>query len=118
MCNICEIVKAAFAGAKAEPYLNCLPVHALLSALLKQGRLEIYAGDCRFDEMRDVLEKETHFTVCFYFKCPECGEFYFFGECIRGTPIFKVIDDIGKVNIDSMIWDREGTYFQKERNNG
>lgn len=99
MCNNCEIVKTAFEGAKTEPHLNYLPVHAML----KQVRLEVYAGDCRFDEMTDILKKEAHYTVCFYLKCPECGIFYLFGACVRGEPIFKNVSDITTVDIEKML---------------
>lgn len=118
MCNNCDIVKAAFTGAKKEPHLNYLPVHAMLSAMLKQRRLELYAGDCPFDKMTEILESETHYTVCFYLKCTECAAYYFFGACIRGAPVYKVIDDISTVDLDKQLWGREGTYFRKEHNNG
>lgn len=115
MCTNCEIVKTAFAGAASEPHLNYLPIHALLSTMLKQNRLEVYAGDCPFDEMTEVLEGEEHYTVCFYFKCPECDTFYFFGACIRGVPIYKVINDISAEKLGKMLWGTEGTWFSEER---
>ena len=118
MCNKCDLVKAAFAGAKNEPHLNYLPVHAMLSALLKQHRLELYAGDCPFDKMTEVLESEAHYTVCSYLKCTECDTFYFFGACIRGAPIYKVIDDISAKELGKMLWGTEGTYFRREHDNG
>lgn len=111
MCTNCEILKAAFAGAKSEPHLNYLPIHSLIMAMLKQRRLELYAGDCPFDKMTEILESETHYTVCFYFKCPECDTFYFFGACIRGEPIYKVINDISAEEPGKMLWGTEGTWF-------
>lgn len=112
MCDNCKIVKAAFEGAKNQPHLNYPPLHAMLSEMLKQRRLELYAGDCPFDEMTEVLEKETHYTVCSYLRCSECGTFFFFGACIRGEPKFKEISDITAENIDKMLWGREGEHFK------
>lgn len=112
MCDNCEIVKAAFEGAKAQPHLNYPPLHAMLSEMLKQRRLELYAGDCSFDRMTEVLEKETHYTVCFYLRCSECGKIYFFGACVQGEPKFEEISDITAVDIDKMLWGREGEHFK------
>lgn len=112
MCDNCEIVKAAFEGAKAQPHLNYPPLYAMLSEMLKERRLELYAGDCSFDRMTEVLEKETHYTVCFYLRCSECGKIYFFGACVRGEPKFEEISDITAENIDKMLWGREGEHFK------
>lgn len=112
MCDNCEIVKAAFEGAKAQPHLNYPPLYAMLSEMLKQRRLELYAGDCSFDRMTEVLEKETLYTVCFYLRCSECGKIYFFGACVRGEPKFEEISDITAVDIDKMLWGREGEHFK------
>lgn len=112
MCDNCEIVKAAFKGAKTQPHLNYLPLHAMLSAMLKQRRLELYAGDCPFDKIPEVLDKETHYTVCSYLRCSECGTTYFFGACIRGEPKFEETNDITAENIDKMLWGKEGEHFK------
>lgn len=111
MCNNCKIVKSTFEGAKSNPHENLYPVYNLLSALVRTGRLIIYAGDCPFENMLQTLQEEKHFTVCFYLQCPQCEEIYFFGACIRGTPIYKRIVNISKENISNLIWGSEGTYF-------
>lgn len=79
---------------------------------MKRKQLAIYAGDCPFDEMLKVLAEEKHYTTCFYLRCSECGKIYFFGACIRGTPIYKHIEDIKK-KIDNIIWGNEGIYSKK-----
>ena len=113
MCKNCDIVDSSFKGANSNPHLNLAPIHSLLSVLVKRKQLEIYAGDCPFDDMLEVLEEEKHYTVCFYLRCSECGKIYFFGACIRGTPIYKYIEDIKKEKIDNMIWGNEGVYYKK-----
>lgn len=111
MCNNCKIVESTFEGAKSNPHRNLCPVYNLLSDLVRTGRLIIYAGDCPFENMMQILDEEKHYTVCFYLQCPQCGEIYFFGACIRGTPIYKRIDNIFQENIGNLIWGTEGTYF-------
>lgn len=112
MCKNCDVVNAVFDGAKSNPHRNLIPVHSLLHELIRAERLEVYAGDCPFENMPKVLSEEKHYTVCFYFKCPDCGEVYFLGACIRGTPVYKKIENLAEENIDNMIRGSEGTYFK------
>ena len=93
MCKNCDIVDSSFKGAYSNPHLNLAPIHSLLSVLVKRKQLEIYAGDCPFDDMLEVLEEEN--------------------GCIRGTPIYKYVEDIKKEKIDNMIWGNKGVYYQK-----
>jgi len=111
MCKNCDIVDSSFKGACSNPHFNLTPLHSLLSVLVENSRLEIYAGDCVFDDMLEVLCKEEHYTVSFYLRCSQCGKIYFFGACIRGTPIYKYIKDIKKENIDNVVWGKMGVYY-------
>lgn len=112
LCGNCDIVNKTFLGATTNPHRNLVPVYHLLAAVVAEKRLEIYAGDCSFEEMLEVLDEEKHYTVCFYLRCPQCGEMFFFGACIRGTPIYRQIENVGKENIDNLIWGKEGIYFR------
>lgn len=111
-CENCGIADSCLKGAASNPYMNLEPVHALLSSLLEEKRLELYAGDCPFEDMMKVLSAEEHFTVCFYLRCPKCGEIYFFGACIRGMPVYKKADDLTDEEIRNLLWGKEGSYFQ------
>ena len=113
MCKNCDIVDSSFKGASSNPHFNLAPIHSLLSVLVKRKQLEIYAGDCPFDDMLEVLEEEKHDTVCFYLRCSKCGKIYFLGAYIRGTPIYKYVEDIKKEKIDNMIWGNKGVYYKK-----
>jgi len=112
MCKNCDIVDSCFTGAKSNPHLNLVPVYSLLSVLVKRKQLEIYAGDCPFEDMMNVLNEEKHYTVCFYLKCSKCGRIYFLGTCIRGKPVYRAVDNIAEERIDNLIWGKEGTYFK------
>lgn len=113
MCKNCSIVEYSFEGAKSNPNFNLEPIHNLLSVLVKRNRLEIYAGDCPFDDMMKVLYAEERYTVRFYLRCPECGKIYLFGACIRGNAIYKCVEDISKEKIDNRIWGNKGIYYKK-----
>lgn len=114
MCKNCDIINHTFQGAASNPHQNLFPVYTMLLTLKQSNRIEVYAGDCAFEDMMQVLGEETHYTVCFYLRCPDCDTYYFLGACIRGTPIYKVIDDISQEKIEHLIWGREGVYFEQK----
>lgn len=112
MCKNCDIVNSSFKKAVSNPHGNFIPVYNFLSVLVAKKQLEIYAGDCPFEEMLTILDEEKHYTVCFYLRCPKCKRIYFFGACIRGTPVYKRIENIKQEKIDNLILGKEGIYFQ------
>lgn len=74
--------------------------------------IELYAGDCKLSETINVLYEEKHYTVCHYFKCNECEQMFFIGACIRGTPIYKQINNIMEEKVEKLLWGKEGTKFE------
>lgn len=112
MCNNCKVIEKLFDAANSNPHLNYMPVYFFLQELLRQKRIEIYAGDCPFENALEVLNSEVHYTVCFYLRCIKCDDIYFFGACIRGKPVYKKINNIYAEKIENMIWGREGIYFE------
>lgn len=38
---------------------------------------------------------------------------YFFGTCIRGTPIYRKVENIKQEEINKIIWGTEGIYFKR-----
>ena len=114
-CDCCGLIESTFACANAAPHLNYYPVLTMLESLEKQRRIELYAADCKLSDAVEVLNSEQHYTVCHYFKCTRCGQLFFLGACVRGTPKFKKIDDIKSINFSNMIWGNIGTrYFQQK----
>lgn len=112
MCEYCNIVKHMSEDYELDLDANPMKVYSLLNGLVNNGRLTIYAGDCGFDEWGEVLDSEQHFSVCFYLKCPTCGEIYFFGTCIRGTPKLRVADSADLERIENLVWGRKGEFFE------
>lgn len=113
MCSNCKIVEVLFDSAASEPRLNYVPVYRFIKELIKQKRIDIYAGDCPFEDALKVLGGEKHYTVSFYLECTRCYSIFFYGACIRGNPIYKKVENINKEKIDSLLWGREGLYFKK-----
>lgn len=86
-----------------------------LIELERQGRMELFAGDCPLKDTGAVLDAEQHYTVCHYVRCRRCGALYFAGACVRGTSVFRQVSDIQKENLSTRLWGRCGTRFsQKE----
>lgn len=111
MCINCEIIAKSFLKRKKDADKHYAPLHRMLSEMLEQGKITLYAGDCRFEDAIAELDTEMHFTVCFYLRCKACGEIYFFGNCIRGAPVYRIVPDITKENLENRLWGREGEYF-------
>lgn len=115
MCGNCGIIAALFDAAGQEPHSNFMPVVRFLEAMESQGRVELYAGDCPLPETLDVLDAEMHFTLCQYLRCTQCGQFFFLGACVRGTPKFKIIERIERENLDNLLWGRVGAKYHNNR---
>lgn len=113
MCKNCKIIEDVFESASSNAHYNLVPVYKMLEAMLQQKRISIYAGDCKFEDMLTELNKEQHFTVCFYLECVECYGMYFLGTCVRGVPKYKKVDNINQEKIDNILWGKEGTYFEE-----
>ena len=111
MCNNCSILRAAFQSAPNHDR-NYFPILEMVKVLEEHKRVELYAGDCLLSEVYDILDKEEHYTVCHYLKCIQCGQIYFFGACIRGAPVYKVVTEIGQEKVSNRLWGRRGTLYE------
>ncbi len=111
MCNNCNIIKTLFHSAKENPHENYIPVLRFLEGMETEKRIELFAGDSLLRYSLEVLNSEKHFTVCHYLKCPQCGQIHFLGACIRGIPLYKVIDNIDNEKLDNLIWGNVGTKY-------
>jgi len=113
MCCYCDIIERSLPKSPKNIVKSDIPLHRMLSELLEQGILTLYAGDCRFEDAVQVLNTERYYSVCFYLKCKYCGEIYFWGNCIRGPEKFRTVTDIAEENLEMMLWGREGEYFSR-----
>ena len=113
LCDKCYILTELFKAAESNSHQNYIPTLSFINEMIKQGRIELYAGDCPIEEVKKNLNDETHYTICHYFMCKGCNHYYFIGACIRGTPVYKTIDSIKNVNFDNMLWGRYGALYYK-----
>ena len=119
ICSTCEFIQDVFEAAKKDAHYTYGPVVMLLREMEQQQRIELFAGDCPIDEISSHLNAEIHFTVRHYFKCTSherhYGERYFYiGACIRGAPIFNILDNLAGENLTTSLWGKIGTLFQKK----
>lgn len=82
----------------------------MLMELEEKGMIELLAGDCPLKDAGAELEAERHYTVCHYLRCRTCGTVYFVGACIRGTPVYRQVEDLARENIDNRLWGRCGRH--------
>jgi hypothetical protein len=113
MCQQCSVLKKLFEAAGSNSHYNYIPTLAFINEMVKQGRLELYAGDCPIEDVKEHLFKELHYTICHYFKCKSCNIYFFIGACIRGAPIYRIMKDINSENIDKLLWGKYGILFKQ-----
>ena len=119
ICKTCEFIRDVFEAAKKDAHHTYGPVIMLLKEMEEQKRIELFAGDCPIDETSRHLNEEIHFTVRHYFKCTSherhYGERYFFiGACVRGAPMFKILDSLAGENLANVLWGKTGVLFEKK----
>jgi len=118
VCDKCSEIILVFEKYKAKKeYGNMIKeVCKLIVSKIEQNEMEIYAADCPIEKIMETVEKEEHYTICTYLKCLKCKNYYFFGICIRGEPVYKKIENINSEKIDSLICGKYGSYFEKNVN--
>lgn len=106
MCDKCSEISLVFEKYKAKKdYENVIKeVCRLIMLRIDKNEMEIYAADCLIEKIMEIVEKEEHYTICTYLKCLNCKNYYFFGICIRGEPVYKKVENINKEEIDRLIW--------------
>ncbi len=113
-CPSCAILVQRLEEARRDPHKQYDPIIQLLMGMEANGTIELFAGDCPLKDTDEVLCAERHYTVCHYLRCRTCGAIYFVGACIRGTPVYRRVDDLQKENVSFRLWGRCGRYFANE----
>jgi hypothetical protein len=117
MCKKCDVLKELFKAVNSNSHENYIPTLAFMKEMENQGRVSLLAGDCHLEEVEKLLYEETHYTICHYFECNSCNQYFFIGACIRGTPTYKTMKSLSNVNFDNMLWGHIGTMFEKTKGN-
>ncbi len=113
-CTECCDVLKAFEEAKKAPLHSWRSVYGLLLERVCANKLEVYASDCDFDKALDEIAKEVHFAYYFYLRCHKCGEIYYMGICVRGTPVFKTSEEFSENQIERTVKSGIGTFFNNK----
>lgn len=114
-CELCAGIRAAFENAQKDAHRQYRPTLEMLGKLEQQGCAELVAGDCPVNQAGAELNSEQHYTVCHYFRCTACGRYYFIGACIRGVPVYKVLDSLQDEKPENLLWGRYGTLFEEKK---
>ena len=112
MCENCYVLKELFEAAESNSHQNYIPTLACINVLLNQGVIELFAGDCPLEEVEKHLCDEIHYTVCHYFRCKNCSQYFFIGACVRGTPIYKTLVNLKNENLENMLWGCYGVLYE------
>lgn len=111
ICPSCGPLAAQMEEKNGSPNRRYDRLLQELMELERRGDMELFAGDCPLEETGAALDAEQHYTVCHYMRCRSCGALYFVGACIRGKPVFRRVEDIGKENLNFRLWGRCGTFY-------
>ena len=65
-CPACSKFHKLLAAKIREPWKKYDQAMATARALVDQGILELFAGDCPLEDADGVLASEQHLTVCHY----------------------------------------------------
>lgn len=114
-CLSCGLLMTQMKETSSDSYRQYNLILQILIELERKGEMDLFAGDCPLEDTDAVLNAEQHYTVCHYLRCRRCGALYFLGACIRGTPVFRQVEDIGKENLSTRLWGRCGTYFSQKK---
>ena len=116
-CPSCALLAAQMKKASGRSYRQYDQILQKLMELEQQGKMELFAGDCPLEDTDTILGAEQHYTVCQYMRCRSCGAIYFIGACIRGTPVYRKVENLRAENLDTKLWGRYGTYFSEVQSN-
>lgn len=96
-CSGCGAVVAAMpVGNERNGPIDGLGTLRNVIHAVDAGGMAVLRGDCPLNEMEALVLAETKYTVVQYLHCNRCGNTIFFGLCLRGRPIYKVVpaDDV------------------------
>ena len=71
MCKNCGIVSSAFQAAQAEHFAA---LHAMLNTMVKNGQLQLLAGDCPLEDMPMCCVRKNITRCAFIWSVPPAGK--------------------------------------------
>lgn len=91
-CDNCSDIQKKMLSAKLDPHKLLSTTYTLLKEEYSEGKIVLCISDNNFENLMDEVAEEKQYTYNTYLKCPKCNKYYYLGICIRGTPIYKIMD--------------------------
>ncbi|MET0812047.1 MAG: hypothetical protein ABWY03_03260 [Microbacterium sp.] len=90
----CEVCDTALVHDDGKPPhdIDIARTSAALQERVDSGLMHYVRGDVPLEDMLPLAESDLKFSIVSYLMCGDCGRMRFWGLCIRGAPIFKVVE--------------------------
>lgn len=91
---ICETCDSAIVYSDGAPPHN-IAIKATIDRLVSRvdaGLMRFLRGDVPLQDMLDLADSELRYTIVSFLRCESCRRTRFWGLCIRGAPIYSVVD--------------------------
>ncbi|MBQ8728655.1 MAG: hypothetical protein IJY83_09260 [Oscillospiraceae bacterium] len=98
VCEHCKKLKDIMEVAETKPHEYLRIVYDQMYEMYKNKNLKLYFSDCSFEHFFKELCEEKHYTYDIYMQCCECERIFELGVCIRGCPVYKVLDEKPDIN--------------------
>lgn len=80
-------------GGDAIPYGATIEqTTAALAERVRSGEMRYVRGDVPLEDMLALAESDLKYTIVSFLECGACGTTWFWGLCIRGAPILKIVE--------------------------
>ncbi|MDD4124714.1 MAG: hypothetical protein PHW77_03155 [Eubacteriales bacterium] len=112
-CEKCRIIRDMFYRADKNPFKLFNETYVFMKKMYIKGDLNLYVSDCSFENMMEEVSEELFYTYNAYLQCTDCARVFRLGICIRGIPLYEVLEsppDINKI-IQSAKRDGKELYF-------
>ncbi|WP_432650129.1 hypothetical protein [Huintestinicola sp.] len=100
LCNNCSDIQDIMNSAALVSKKSALDglyalkeTYPLLKNAYQSGRRVLYMSDCNFENLMEEVGWERYYTYLTYLKCPKCNKYFYLGICVRGRPVFKIMDN-------------------------
>jgi len=107
-CDCCE--SALIYNNEYPEYINIKATNDELIKRCNAGKMHVIRGDCPLEMMLSLLEADTVYTIVQFLHCNVCGKTIFWGLCIRGDPIFKIVE---RYEVEQWRWTDKSKYWIK-----
>ena len=114
-CKNCLNLETAFLAARRDPHYSLHDTYNLMRELYEQKKLMLYMSDCSFEGFFSEIDLEKQFTYNVYLKCLKCKKIYRLGVCIRGVPLYEILNEAPNKNDFKRLCLRDNKIFYEEK---